>query len=303
MVSFRTHLMVAYLRLSGRRQVYAKPFTPSGLRQDKIEPARPGSALRRKCHIEHSSRTGSDLYTISPLGESIVTTILYFHGGAYLRPITTHHWNFLADMAKRLRARIVIPLYPKVPETDCTGTMDFALEIYREVLNQAGPGPLFLMGDSAGGGLTLSVAIQAARLGVQPATGVVLLSPWLDVSMSSPEQAAIAIDDPMLMLPGLLSAGQLYAGNRATNDPLPSPLFGSLAGLPPIQIVAGSRDILVTDSRRLAEKAKIEGHRLTYHEEPGLMHVYTILPLPEADRARDLIAHFVREHANRNELA
>ncbi|MBP2549738.1 acetyl esterase/lipase [Neorhizobium galegae] len=298
MVSFRAHLMVAFLKLSGRRLVYARPFTPEGLRNESPAPAKPGSAVRGKCHVEQASREGRDIYTISPLGQDICTTVLYFHGGAYIRPIMAQHWTFLADMAVRLKARIIIPLYPKVPEVDCTATVHFALAIYREVRAQVGEGSLFLMGDSAGGGLTLSVAMQTARQAIPPATGVILLSPWLDVSMSAPEQVKIAVSDPMLMLPGLMSAGQLYAGKRATNDPLPSPLYGSLAGLPPIQIISGSRDVLVTDSRRLAEKAKIERHQLIYHEAPGLMHVYTILPLPEADRARDLITHFVRTHSD-----
>jgi acetyl esterase/lipase len=289
--------MMGFLKLSGRRRVYAKPFTPEGLRHDAIQPAKPGSAVRGKCHVEHSSREGRDVYTISPLGETVCSTVLYFHGGAYIRPIMAQHWTFLADMAERLKARIIIPLYPKVPEVDCTATVRFALDIYRDLRAQAGKGPLFLMGDSAGGGLTLSVAMLAAKQAIPPATGIVLLSPWLDVSMSAPEQVSIAANDPMLMLPGLISAGQLYAGQRATKDPFPSPLYGSLAGLPPIQIISGSRDVLVTDSRRLAAKAKVERRQLMYHEEPGLMHVYTILPLPEADRARDLITGFVQTHS------
>lgn len=137
-----------------------------------------------------------------------------------------------------------------------------------------------------------------------PSLSARLLSPWLDVTMSEPAQAALEPSDVMLMRrPGLALAGRWYANHLDVEDPRVSPLFGDLVGLPPILMFCGSHDILVIDALRFAERARHESGRgadgtapdVTYHEEPGLMHVYALLPLPEGRAARQRIAAFLRE--------
>jgi acetyl esterase/lipase len=151
------------------------------------------------------------------------------------------------------------------------------------------------MGDSAGGGLALSLTMQAIRAGLAKPAALVLLSPWLDVTMTDPAQEEIEKVDPLLVRAGPRAAGRWYAGAMSTTDPRVSPLYGDIAGLPPILMFCGTHDILVADARRLAARAAAEHADVEYHEEPGLMHVYPMLFFPESRKAQDRIAHFVRD--------
>ena len=110
---------------------------------------------------------------------------------------------------------------------------------------------------------------------------LVLLSPWLDVTMTDPAQIELEKVDPLLVRAGPKAAGRWYAGAMSTTDPRVSPLYGEIAGLPPILMFCGTHDILLTDARRLAARAAAEGGDVEYHEEPGLMHVYPLLFFPE----------------------
>jgi acetyl esterase/lipase len=219
--------------------------------------------------------------------------VIYLHGGAYVADIVQQHWRFIARMADRLGMRFVVPLYPLAPENQCLAVTSFVLGVYRDVLASQGPSRLFLMGDSAGGGLALSLAMQVASAALPKPAGLVLISPWLDVTMTAARQEEIERVDSMLMRPGVRAAGRWYAGSLPTKDPRVSPLFGELVGLPPILMFCGTHDILVADARRLALRAEVDGADIEYHEEPGLMHVYPLLFFPESRKAQDEIARFV----------
>ena len=256
--------------------------------------ARPTRTMRRRLTVAWSLRDGCEIYTVAPRGHPPGPIMLYLHGGAYIHPASVHHWRFVAEMVERCEATFVVPFYPLAPGYDCLSVNRFALTLYRDLLERHDPSALFVMGDSAGGGLALSLAIQAASEGLPRAAGLVLLSPWLDVSTSDPAQAEIERRDVMLMRAGVRTVGRWYAGRLPTDDPRVSPLFGDLAGLPPILMLCGTHDILVTDARRLAERARRESVPLTYEEAEGLMHVFAILPLPEGRAAQARIARFIR---------
>jgi epsilon-lactone hydrolase len=151
-----------------------------------------------------------------------------------------------------------------------------------------------LMGDSAGGGMALAVAQQLRDRGKQP-TRILLIAPWLDVTMTDPRIADVAPHDRLLTVDGLVQCGRLYAGDLDPSDPLVSPINGSVAGLAPIEVFVGTHDMLYIDSLRLAEKAAAEGTQLRLTTKDGMQHVYPELPfLPEASEAQGLIADLVR---------
>lgn len=120
-----------------------------------------------------------------------------------------------------------------------------------------------------------------------------LLSPWLDVTMTDPAQEALEKVDPLLCRQGPAAAGRWYAGTLPTTDPRVSPLYGDIARLPPTLMFCGTHDILVTDARRLVARAAAEGAPVEYHEEDGLMHAYPLLFFPKSVKARERIAQFV----------
>jgi acetyl esterase/lipase len=258
-------------------------------------PARPPISMRRHFHLTLEGKHGFEVYRVAPRSGPIAGNVLYLHGGAYVDDILRWHWRFIARMARRLNMTFTVPLYPLAPQYDCAATSAFLLSVYRDLLADEPPSQSVVMGDSAGGGLTMSLAMQAISMGMPSPAGLVLLSPWLDVTTSDPVQQEIERTDPLLMRAGLQAAGSWYAGAMATDDPRVSPLYGPISDLPPMLVLCGTRDILLADARRLAQRAATEGVSLEYHEEPRLMHVYPLMPFPEARRAEERIEIFVRK--------
>ncbi|MFI1919426.1 alpha/beta hydrolase fold domain-containing protein [Nocardia sp. NPDC020380] len=124
--------------------------------------------------------------------------------------------------------------------------------------------------------------------GPQPSR-IVLICPWLDVTVSDPALPALEPDDPMHAIAGLREIGRLYAGSLDTRDPRVSPLFGRLEGLAPLTLFSGSRELPVVDARALVRRAAAAGVPVDYHEGPGLPHNYPLMPTPEGRAARKII--------------
>jgi epsilon-lactone hydrolase len=265
------------------------------IRHHRVGPARPSAAMRRRLDISSKTLNGYEVYTVAPRAGRSAGRVMYIHGGAYVEGIFRWHWYFIARMVERLGMTFTVPLYPLAPEHDCAAASAVVLGVYRDLLAHCDASQLVLMGDSAGGGLAMSLTMQAIAAGLARPAALVLLSPWLDVTMTDPAQQEIEKVDPLLVRAGPKAAGRWYAGAMSTADPRVSPLYGDLAGLPPILMLCGTRDILVTDARRLAARAAAEGIELEYHEEAGLMHVYPLLFFPESRKAQDRIVRFVRD--------
>ena len=149
------------------------------------------------------------------------------------------------------------------------------------------------MGDSAGGGLALALAQQVARMpGPQP-TALVLISPWVDLAGDTPGTEEARAADPWLTLSKLRLYGAWWAGDDDVHRAEVSPLHGDCAGLPRTLVLCGTRDLLLAQVRAAVDRLRAADVPLTYVEEPGLLHVYPVLPVPEAKPARRTIADFI----------
>lgn len=244
------------------------------------------------CEVSQVEGVGFPVYDLRIAGSDPQRTIVYLHGGGYDSHADNTHWKFVVRLAQRLTARIVFPVYPLAPEFTWRDSHPQLVTLFTQ-LAIAAPQGVALVGDSAGGGYALALAQKlAARPGPQ-ATHVVLLSPWVDVTCSSPGTAEASARDPWLKLTRLLLAGQWWAGEDEPTRPEVSPLYGDLAGLPRTLMLCGTLDTLYPQCRDLAARAQETGWELTYVEEPDLLHVYPILPVPEAKRALDAIARFL----------
>ena len=296
MTSLAARLLALAIRLTGRRRGLARAdLDPEAAVARRPRPARPTRAQRRTLAVSWETRDGFEVYTLAPRTGSRRGRVIYLHGGAYTSPITRIHWRFIARLVSATGLTVTVPLYPLTPEHACAEIGAFALAVYRACAAADPEAPIVLMGDSAGGGLALSLAMQIreAGAGLPAPVGLVLIAPWLDVTTADPSQARIEPRDVMLMRPGVQTLGRWYAGALDPTDARVSPLYGTLRGLPPIALVCGSHDILVADARRLAARARAEEAPLAYHEEPGLMHVYPLLGLPESRRAEARIRAFL----------
>lgn len=287
-----------YLRIKRRKRVFADAGgLHRSIRHERRAGApRPPFWLRFPAGVVAAERqlAGRPLFELLPAaGNTCGTTLVFLHGGAYVHELFWPHWLFLARLVRRLRLRILVPIYPLAPEYDHRATRDYLLTLWQELMAAEDPTNLYVGGDSAGGGLSLALAQQLGKLGLPLPRGLVLISPWLDASLTDPAIPALDALDPILGREGVLEAARLYAAGTPLDDPWLSPLHGPLAGLPPIRLFAGTRDLLLPDSRHLARRAAEAGVDLLYHEAPDMIHDWMLLPLPESQKPLAILADFL----------
>jgi acetyl esterase/lipase len=211
-------------------------------------------------------------------------TIVYVHGGAYVNPPVVQHWDLVAALATENDARVVAPLYPLAPGGTAATVVPLMVDVDAAVRAAHGPRVVWA-GDSAGGGLALAAAVALRDRGRALPDHLVLLAPWLDVTMSNPGVDAAAPRVPSLAVPGLQHAGRLWAGNTHPRDPLVSPGFADLDELPPTTVVVGDRDLFAPDCRELAERAERAGVDVSLVEAADGFHVFPAVTFPPESRA------------------
>lgn len=234
-------------------------------------------------------------------------TVYYLHGGGFVAPIDPFHVRYAAWLSRSLGARVVMPDYPLAPEHDWRASH---AALVQDVRRWAAVGAVTLAGDSAGGGLALALAVSLADsladsraaepdAGGARADSMLLLSPWVDLTESTPETAGLDALDPWLFLSKLRAYAAWWAGSpedlgRSEVSPALAPRE-VLARLPRTLMLCGTRDLLQPGCRMLATRGAGTGWPLTYVEEPDLIHVYPLLPgIPEAARARRTVLAFLR---------
>ena len=236
---------------------------------------------------------GHPLYRVAPrappAASASTARVLYLHGGAYVRPITRHHWNFVVDLVRRTGCEVVVPLYPLAPRHAGLTALTLVGRVY--AAEAAAGSPMMVIGDSAGGGLALALAGWIRDQPVSPPALLVLLSPWLDVEIPHPDAVRLQAVDPMLTLDGLRRAGRAYAGPLGGAHPVISPARADPRGLPPMAIHVGGCELLCPDVLDYVARARALGARIELHQAPSMMHVWPLLGLlPEARMTRALVA-------------
>lgn len=248
----------------------------------------PPKRLRKSCRVGLSFEHGWPLYEIEPRGRTPRAQVLYLHGGAYIEEVGYNHWALVKELAVHVPARVAVPVYPLAPAGTARSVLPGLTDLGR-TLTSGSPLPAVFMGDSAGGGLALAAAQRLRDEGAGAPGRLVLISPWLDAVLDDPLVDEIEPRDPMLTREALRWAGGLWAGPLALSDPAVSPLNGSMTELPPTQVFAGTRDILLADARRFRDRAAAAGVRVELNEAPGQVHAYPLWPVSEGHSARKRI--------------
>ncbi|BCY11226.1 hypothetical protein L3i22_063140 [Actinoplanes sp. L3-i22] len=326
------HGVAAFTRL-----VYRRKFTSEDAgRRTLTRPKGPSAPPKLRFPVTLSHKHRFPMYEVKAGGPAIV---VYLHGGAYTSEIVGQHWSLIEFLASRTGCDVHVPIYGLAPEYDGLAALEFVTEVIA-----AADRPVYLVGDSAGGGLALlaaqalladagaaalpgdaGAAAPLSEAGAAPSgeagaasaisdvgpagdalldgagaaravagvVGMTLLAPWLDLSMDNPGIEAIEPHDPWLARPGLRPIADAWANGLPLKDPRVSPIYGDLTGLPPTQILVGTRDITLADCRTLRDRLP-STTELTFHEEPGALHVYPLLPVPEARAGRQMIANHIR---------
>ena len=216
-------------------------------------------------------------------------TVFYFHGGAYINQPNAQQTTMAARTAKETGCEVVLMVYPKEPVYDCETAYDLCISYYRRYLENNDCGKIVFMGDSAGGGLALGLAEALRDQGETCPEELILISPWVDVSMSNSEMNDYVELDPMLGIDGLRRMGEVWAKGLEMTDPRVSPICGDLSGLGRVTLITGTWEVLYPDSLLLAEKLGQAGTDCDLVVGERMIHCYPICPIPEAKAAREVI--------------
>jgi acetyl esterase/lipase len=221
-------------------------------------------------------------------------TILHFHGGGYRMGEPQAWVPFGAWLARVAEANVIFPDYRVAPENPFPAAVHDAVAVYADLV--AGRKPVLVSGDSAGGGLAaaLAVAIQGTSLPQPP--GLVLISPWLDLTVEAPTYASRATTDKLFSREAAKEGSGQYLQGHSARDPLASPLFADLHGFPPTLLLAGGDEVLLGDSLAFANRLAEAGATVEAHFVAHMQHVWpTVFPdLPESALAMEAINHFAR---------
>jgi len=183
----------------------------------------------------------------------------------------------VSRLAVETNTRFLVPIYPLAPAETAETIVPKATDLAAGLIAEVGAENTSLLGDSAGGGMALAVALQLRDRDLPAPHRTVLISPWLDITGTDPQLEVIAPHG-------------VYRGSLAETDPMVSPLYGDLRGLGSLTMFSGTRDILNADATKFLSLARAAELTIDYHEAAGMIHVFPILPIPEGTAARAIIA-------------
>lgn len=202
--------------------------------------------------------------------------ILYLHGGSYVADLYREHWEFFKDLIKDTGCTIVVPDYPLTPKYKYSDVFGMMLPLYREIVKKVEKENLIVMGDSAGGGIALALMEEVGREDLMQPKNLILISPWLDVTMSNKEIDKVQKNDKMLNKKALMLAGIAYAGEGGMEKFLVNPINGPVNKLENVTIFTGTYDILNPDVHKFKEIAEKQNVEIDIRETKGVAHIWII---------------------------
>jgi len=223
-----------------------------------------------------------------------IATLVYFHGGGYRLGSAEGSAGFGSQIARTAKVRVVVADYALAPECPFPAALHDATAVLDESRSRW-PEPVALGGDSAGGGLATALVVAALRAGIAVPTGLVLISPWLDLTVSASSFESRSSTDLLFSRSQAVEAAQLYLQGWDTRDPLVSPLFATTEGFPPVLLFASTHEVLLDDSVSLVASLARSATPVTAHFVAEMQHVWpTISPqLPQSVAVLQAIAAFL----------
>lgn len=223
--------------------------------------------------------------------------ILYFHGGVYVIGTAGSTVPLVSELVRRTGTRAITLDYRLGPESPYPAAVEDARAAYEGLLAQGvAPGQIALAGESAGGGLAVATLLALREAGTPLPSCALLMSPYVDLTLSGETLTEKQAVDPVLTPEGLHARVPDYVGGADASDPYISPIFGDLKGLPPLLIQSGSHEILLSDALRLAARAATSDVTVTLEVTAGAPHVFQGFAglLDEAAVALDRASDFLR---------
>ncbi|OKO81084.1 alpha/beta hydrolase fold domain-containing protein [Bradyrhizobium sp. AS23.2] len=237
----------------------------------------------------------------SKAGSSGGRTVLHFHGGGYVLGSASGSVEYAYRLAEAVGGDCVTVDYRLAPEHPYPAAVDDAVDAYRGLLDSGVPASsIILSGESSGGGLALALTLVLKTAGNPLPAGIIGVCPFVDLTLRGPTVAEFSGDDPAANRDVLAYLGASYFQGHEPTDPLVSPLYGHLSGLPPMFLTASEGEVLLSDTTRFAECARQAGVDVTTRIVEDSVHVYTIFPfLPETVSTLQAIGAWVGERVKR----
>lgn len=289
------------LRMSSRTVNYIRDpngsiAAPAAMLARRIEMDRLGLPIPENVEVTpHPAGPGQSEW-VKPRSTGADGVIFYIHGSGYSKGSPASHRQLVARIVVETGLPAFVLDYRLAPEHRFPAAHDDALTAYRLLLEKVDPGAIAIVGDSAGGGLALAMLLAAREEGMPMPAAVATLSAWTDLAVSGRPRPDV--DDPLVTADMLRNAADIYLDGADPHDPYASPLYGDLAGFPPLLMQVGGREIMIEDTERFVDRAGAAGVTARASVYPGMPHVFQLSAAesPEAARAIAELAQFLKAH-------
>jgi len=255
-----------------------------------------GSPMAEGVTTEAVDAEGVHGWWLKPASATLGQAILFIHGGGYVLGSAKAYRGFVSQIVSRTNVPALAIDYPLAPEATLPAGPIAAIAAWKW-LAARGFNSIAIVGDSAGGGLSLVTLQQLTKepRGPAPTAGVVF-SPWADLTFTGKSMTDPTVQDPLITYEYLQDCAAKYRRTFAANDPLASPLFGNVKGLPPLLIQVGTDERLLDDSLQFADRAAAAGVPVQLEVYKGMHHVFQldVAHIESARNALDSAASFLR---------
>ncbi|MDE1991089.1 MAG: alpha/beta hydrolase [Rhizobiaceae bacterium] len=255
-----------------------------------------------RVQIKHVDADGVDADLIwparlhHPIGRR---AILYIHGGGFYSGSTRTHRALAGALAKAASADVLLIDYRLVPEYSYPAQVNDALNGYRWLMESGYRNDnIVIAGDSVGGNIAIEATLKQIQAKRPLPAAVVTMSPVTDLAATGPSMKNNAANDPITGKVQIEAMQKAYLGGKSPTDPEVSPLYADMTGFPPLLMQVGSREMLMDDTLRLADKARQAGVDVTTEVWPGMIHEWQLFPfwLEDARRSNQKVADFAMKH-------
>jgi epsilon-lactone hydrolase len=231
---------------------------------------------------------------VEPAGADDERIVFYVHGGGLIAGSAGTHRELASRLAQALAARVLLVEFRLAPEAPFPAALEDVEAAYQALSAQHAPGCISFGADSSGAALALALLVKLRDAGQPLPASAFFLSGHFDLTLSGESLRTRAEVDPFTSQAALERASAWYAGGRERAEPLVSPLFAELHGLPPLSLQVGSDEILLSDSQRVAEKVRRQGGQAELRIWDGMWHVWPMYAeLPEAAQALQELRRFL----------
>ena len=257
------------------------------------------SMLPAKTEVTQVSYNNVSAEWVSAKNADENNVVLYLHGGGYNLGSPRTHREFAAHISNESCAKVLLPNYRLAPENPFPAGLEDAIASYRYLLDNGYPNnKIAIAGESAGGGLTLATCLSLRDQNVPLPSSLVCLSPWTDLEITGDSIIDLEDIDPMIKLASVKIQAANYIGTNDPKSPLISPIHADYIDLPPMLIHVGSDEILLDDSKRVADKAIKDGADVTLKVYDHMWHFFHVFYklMPEAKVATKEVGAFIQKH-------